>query len=101
MPQILTNALNMFLETEDKNKPSEIQGQDEVSTMSQNLYRLIRAFVYYQPPLILTRMCYRWACWTIRVLINALFDLLPYLTGDDTKNLKVKAFTVRCLRNQT
>ena len=89
----------MFLETEEKNKPptsADNKGQNntEADTMSQKIYQLVRAFVYYQPPLILTRMCYRWTKWTIQAIINSLLELLPYLTGDETKNLK---FTVEKL----
>ena len=89
----------MFLETEEMNKPqssADFKGQNskQVNTMSQKVYKLVRAFVYYQPPLILTRMCYRWTIWTIQAVINSLLELLPYLTGDDTKNLK---FTVEKL----
>ena len=89
----------MFLETEEKNKPqaaTDIKGQtnDEADTMSKRVYQLVRAFIYYQPPLILTRLCYRWSKWTIQAIINSLLELLPYLTGDDTKNLK---FTVEKL----
>ena len=89
----------MFLETEEKNKPqtsADDKGQNntEADTMSQKIYQLVRAFVYYQPPLILTRMCYRWTKWTIQAIINSLLELLPYLTGDETKNLK---FTVEKL----
>ena len=88
-PQILTNALNMFLESEAKDIPKEIkEGQEEANTMTQNVYKLIRTFIYYQPPLILSRMCYRWTIWTIQSVINGLFALLPYLAGDDYKNLK-------------
>ena len=89
----------MFLETEEKNRPqasADLKGQNdnEVDTMSQRVYQLVRAFIYYQPPLILSRMCYRWTKWTIQAMINALLELLPYLTGEETKNFK---FTVEKL----
>ena len=84
----------MFLETEERNNPSEYKGHEEAKSMSQYVYQLIRTIIYYQPPLIFTRLCYRWACWTIQIIINALLELLPKLTGDNTKNLK---FTVEKL----
>ena len=87
--------MTLFLETEKSNNASlEIQGNTEVKTMWQNIIRLIKAFIYYQPPMIFTRMCFRWTSWTIKITINALLELLPYLTGDDTKGLK---FTVEKL----
>ena len=89
LPQILTNALKLFLKTEEADNLIEIKGKEEATSMTQNIYKLIRAFIYYQPLLILTRMYYSWTIWFLKRIIDCLVALLPYLAGDNSKTLKL------------
>ena len=88
LPQILTNALKLFLKTEEAENSIELKGKEEATSMTQNIYKLIRAFIYYQPLLILTRMYYSWTIWFLSRIIDGLVALLPYLAGDNAKTLK-------------
>jgi len=95
LPEALARVVRQFLEGECTADSSDPTGQNQNSsggdmTLTNRVYSVVKALVYYQPLLILGRLSASAAIYAARALISSLAALLPQLDGDHNKFIKFR-----------